>query len=564
MTTPHQILKEYFGHSDFRPGQLELIEAILDGRDAFGIMPTGGGKSICYQVPALLLSGITLVISPLISLMQDQIYSLKQNGIDAAFINSQLTDPQIDKVLNNARLGLYKIIYVAPERIQSSKFLDFCKNSNISFVAVDESHCVSQWGQDFRPSYSKIPEFVSNFRNRPIIGAYTATATHAVKTDVVELLNLKNPTIVQNSFDRSNLKFEVIQPDDRFKTLVHLLKSHKNEYGIIYCSTRKTVNTLYENLRRLKYSVGMYHAGMGDAERKQAQDDFIFDRTNIIIATNAFGMGIDKSNVSFVIHYNMPKDIESYYQEAGRAGRDGSDASCTLLYNGQDVMTNLYFIDNDKDKQYESDQQKLALQTIARQRLKTMQRYCTTNSCLRNYILRYFGEVRDNKCDNCGSCDIETLDYDITILSQKILSCVARTNQIYGINTIVGILRGSKDKKILSSGLDRQTTYGICKESETILKSTINHLIDYDYLYQTDDKFMSLRLGEKSNEVLKTKSPLSMTIASDDINNKSNKPKKRSRSFEYDFDSDETNTYIEKRFFVKCWGVATPPIENIF
>ncbi|MCL2062040.1 MAG: DNA helicase RecQ [Firmicutes bacterium] len=496
-------LKEYFGHDGFLDGQELLVEAVLGGQDAFGIMPTGGGKSICYQLPSLLFDGVTIVISPLISLMKDQIHALSQQGISAAYINSTLSETQVIKVLDHARAGKYKIIYVAPERLESRMFCDFCKAADIPFVAIDEAHCASQWGQDFRPSYAMIKNFISGFSKRPVVAAFTATATKKVQNDVESILGLKNPKVVLNSFDRKNLSFEVRKPKKKYEELAKLLKEKSDKYGIVYCSTRKMVEEVCDRLINDGFSAAKYHAGLSDSERHSTQDDFIYDKVKIIVATNAFGMGIDKSNVAFVVHYNMPQDIESYYQEAGRAGRDGSDADCILLFGGQDLRTNLFLIENTQDRTYESDEQMKELQSKARERLKLMEGYCNTASCLRNYILSYFGEAADKPCNHCGSCNSDMEECDITILAQKILSCVAKSSERFGRNLIIDTLRGSKNEKIARFGLNRLSTYGICTESAEEIKEVCNFLVENAFLYVTNDKFPIMKLGENSSRILK-------------------------------------------------------------
>ncbi len=411
--TAKTILKKYFGHDDFREGQDKLILSLTRGRDVLGIMPTGGGKSICYQIPALMSDGITIVVSPLISLMKDQVSSLVQAGIRGAFYNSSLTEGQSRKALYNMAQGMYKIIYVAPERLESESFVSVCRKLNITYVAVDEAHCVSQWGQDFRPSYLKIPEFIRKLSSRPVIGAFTATATDEVRNDIIKILELKDPFIITTGFDRPNLYFEVRRVKrkrDKFDELVGILADHKNESGIVYCSTRKTVDMVYENLCEMGFDVARYHAGMELEDRKESQDDFIFDRKPVIIATNAFGMGIDKSNVSFVVHYNMPKNIENYYQEAGRAGRDGSEAECILLYNPSDIFTIKYFIENQESNDEITPLMREKIKAKEFYRMNKMIEYCNTSDCLRNYILNYFGETASKRCGNCSECN-ESLNF---------------------------------------------------------------------------------------------------------------------------------------------------------
>ena len=392
----HVVLKQYFGHVTFREGQEELIQQILSGRDAFGIMPTGAGKSICYQVPALMLDGITLVVSPLISLMKDQVNALVQSGVQAAYLNSSLTVGQYAKVLALAAQGAYKILYVAPERLLVEAFVQFALQTRIAMVTVDEAHCVSQWGQDFRPSYLKILEFVDRLSYRPVISAFTATATMEVLEDVIRMLRLQDPYVVTTGFDRKNLSFSVQTPGSRMPALLEILRGYRGKSGIVYCATRKTVESVCAELNRKGMDATMYHAGLDNDVRHQNQDDFLFDRRTIMVATNAFGMGIDKSNVSFVVHYNMPKNLESYYQEAGRAGRDGEPADCILLYGAQDVRTNQFLIEANRDTEGGlTPQMQQAVIRKDMDRLKSMTFYCATTDCLRAYILRYFGEASE-------------------------------------------------------------------------------------------------------------------------------------------------------------------------
>lgn len=400
-------LKKYYGHDSFRVGQEKIIDSLISGRDVVGIMPTGAGKSVCYQIPALLADGITLVISPLISLMKDQVSSLIQAGIRGAYYNSSLTEGQCRKALANMAAGMYKIIYVAPERLEYDSFINICSGLNISYVAIDEAHCVSQWGQDFRPSYLKIAEFVDKLPSRPVVGAFTATATASVRDDIVRMLRLKNPFLLTTGFDRPNLFFDVRRCDskrNRFEELVAILTEKKDKSGIVYCSTRKNVDEIYEALRGMNFNAARYHAGLSDEERHKSQEDFIYDRTPVIIATNAFGMGIDKSNVSFVVHYNMPKNLESYYQEAGRAGRDGAQAECVLLYMPSDVFTIKYLIDNSAPNDELTAEQQEAIRRKDIQRMNAMIGYCNTSGCLRNYMLGYFGERRSEGCGACSGC----------------------------------------------------------------------------------------------------------------------------------------------------------------
>ena len=405
--TKFDALRQYFGHSEFRPAQEDLIDAVLSGRDVMGVMPTGAGKSICYQIPSMLLSGVTLVISPLISLMKDQVAQLKKAGIPAAFINSSLTAEQYREVLRRADDGRYKIIYVAPERLGTEAFNNFARQTKIALIAVDEAHCVSQWGQDFRPSYLGIAGFIETLPSRPVVGAFTATATAEVKSDVLRLLSLKNPLCITTGFDRPNLCFEVVRPKNKAACFLELIAKHSGECGIVYCATRKTVDTLHADLRGRGIAAARYHAGMDDIERRLNQEDFIQDRACIMIATNAFGMGIDKPDVRFVIHFNMPKSMESYYQEAGRAGRDGKPSDCTLMFSSDDIKIAEFLIRNSGRVEELTERERRIINRRDMERLDYMTRYCEIGSCLRSYILRYFGEVKKGKCGNCGNCKRE-------------------------------------------------------------------------------------------------------------------------------------------------------------
>ena len=503
MLDKNVILKQYFGHASFRAGQDQVVDAILQGRDALCVMPTGAGKSICYQVPALIFRGITIVVSPLISLMKDQVNALTQNGIQAAYLNSSLTSAQYAKVIGNMRRGLYKIIYVAPERLSVPDFLDACMDIKVDLLAIDEAHCISQWGQDFRPSYLKIADFVNSLGYRPTIAAFTATATAEVKDDIEYSLKLKSPFRITTGFDRPNLKFEVIKAKHKFDELLELLKKHTDDSGIIYCSTRKTVEEVGEKLNDTGFSATVYHAGLEDEVRKQNQEDFVYDRKNIMVATNAFGMGIDKSNVSYVIHYNMPKDVESYYQEAGRAGRDGENAECVLLYSPADVQTNQFLIEHSDPNPELTFEHQQALKARDYDRLKQMTFYSTSNTCLRNFILDYFGEKSSNYCGNCSNCLTQFTEVDITVESQKILSCIKRTGERFGKKMICDILRGSRNEKIIRWGLDSQTTYGLMSEyKEPQVREMIDHLEFEGYIEARGNEYPILALTAKSNDIL--------------------------------------------------------------
>ena len=490
-----ETLKTYFGYDTFREGQEKIVEAILANRDVLAIMPTGAGKSICYQIPALILPGITLVISPLISLMQDQVKALNDAGIHAAFINSSLTENQISKALYLAASGRYKIIYVAPERLENYEFLEFARNVEISMVTVDEAHCISQWGQDFRPSYLKIVEFIKNLPKRPIVSAFTATATEEVKNDILCTLSLADPEVVITGFDRKNLYYSVenIRRKDEF--IMEYIEKHPTESGIIYCATRKNVDNLFELLFKRGVSVTRYHAGLTNETRKKNQDDFIYDRTPVIIATNAFGMGIDKSNVRYVIHYNMPQSMENYYQEAGRAGRDGENSQCILLFSLQDVMIDRMLLDNKDFSDVDEEDEYLIRQRDIR-RLQTMEGYCKTTGCLRNYILEYFGEKTSGPCDNCGNCHREYHEVDMTAEAKWVVNCVAETRGRYGLTIVLGTLMGAKRARLRELRTEQYKSYGaLSGHSEAELRTLISQMTEMGYLYQTQEKYSVLKLG---------------------------------------------------------------------
>ncbi|MFR2599758.1 MAG: DNA helicase RecQ [Ruminococcus sp.] len=502
MSDKLSVLKDYFGHDSFRDGQEQIVDALLDGRDALCIMPTGAGKSMCYQIPALLFDGVTIVVSPLISLMKDQVGSLVQSGVPAAYINSSLSYPQFLRVLSNVEHGKYKIIYVAPERLLTDGFLDTCKKIKISMVAVDEAHCVSQWGQDFRPSYLKIISFVESLANRPIVGAFTATATNDVKEDIKKILRLENPFEITTGFDRPNLFFGVIKSSSKDEKLIDLIRERGDRSGIVYCATRKNVESVCELLCDNGFSAARYHAGLDEYERRKNQEDFVFDRKNIMVATNAFGMGIDKSNVTYVIHYNMPKNIESYYQEAGRAGRDGGEADCILLYSPKDVRLNRFMIENSEGNDELTIEENEQIRERDFERLKYMTFYSTTNDCLRGFILRYFGGEKKAYCGKCSNCLSVHKLVDVTIDAQKIMSCIARTGQRYGKTVICDVLKGSKSEKILKAELNNQSTYGIMKEvTARHIFGTIDFLAEKEYI-SAENETEVLKLLPKSRDVL--------------------------------------------------------------
>ena len=497
-------LKKYFGYSAFREGQEVLIDAILQGRDVLGIMPTGAGKSICYQIPALLLSGITLVISPLISLMKDQVQALNQAGIHAAYINSSLSESQISKALRLAAAGQYKIIYVAPERLETYEFLQFARQAEISMLTVDEAHCISQWGQDFRPSYLKIVQFIRQLESRPIISAFTATATENVKEDIVCVLGLNAPCVLVTGFDRKNLYFAVETPARKDMYVINYIEEHEAESGIIYCATRKNVDMLYEKLSTEGVAVTRYHAGLNGDERRQNQEDFIYDKKPVMIATNAFGMGIDKSNVRYVIHYNMPQSLENYYQEAGRAGRDGEQSECILLYSAQDVMINRFLLDNKEQKGEYTAEELEAIAERDEERLRTMIYYCLTTDCLREYILRYFGEKGAEHCGSCRNCLREYDKIDVTDAAVRIISGIKEVRQRYGINVIAGMLAGETRAKLREYGVSDYESFGSLREmSEMDIKQIINQMLVENLLLMTNDKYAILKLTPGADAVMK-------------------------------------------------------------
>ncbi|EJE7236246.1 DNA helicase RecQ [Clostridium sporogenes] len=501
------LLKKHFGYNEFRKAQEKVIESILKKEDTVAIMPTGAGKSICYQIPALIFEGVTVVISPLISLMKDQVDSLKEVGIEATYINSSLNNLEIEERIFNAREGLYKLIYIAPERLESDSFVRSLNKLNIDLVAVDEAHCVSQWGHDFRPSYTKISNFIRKLSKRPIVTAFTATATETVRHDILNSLELQNPKVFVTGFDRENLSFSVIKGEDKEKFIFDYLENNIGKVGIIYTSTRKEAESLYNKINKKGYKVGVYHAGLNDEERKRTQEDFSFDNIEIIVATNAFGMGIDKSNVRFVIHHNIPKNMEAYYQEAGRAGRDGEESECILLFSPNDIRLQKYFI----DESFLSPERK----NNEYNKLRAMVDYCYTSKCLRSYILEYFGEEPlEEKCNNCSTCNDNREEKDITLEAQKIFSCVYRMKERFGVNMVADVLRGSKNKKLLSLDLDGLSTYGIMEEfTQKDIVALMNKLIADDYMVTTDDKFPVVRLRAKSYDVLKGKETVAIKVS---------------------------------------------------
>lgn len=492
-----QILQKFYGYEDFRPGQKKVVESLLNRNDTVAIMPTGAGKSICFQIPALLFEGVTLVISPLISLMKDQVDSLRQLGIAAVYINSSVSKAQLYKDLQDISAGFYKIIYIAPERLTSEYLPDSFKNLNISMVAVDEAHCLSQWGHDFRPSYRNILNFTNSLRIKPIISAFTATATPEVKTDIINLLGLKQPNVFVTGFDRPNLYFSVLRGEVKDKFVIDYVKKHQDEAGIIYVGTRKDVDALQVLLEIKGIKAGRYHAGMTDEERNQMQEDFLYDNLSIMVATNAFGMGIDKPNVRYVIHYNMPKNMEAYYQEAGRAGRDGLSGNCILLYSPQDTQLQKFLISKSTESEIR--------QQLEYKRLQSMVDYCHTPQCLRAFILHYFGEFDvEEHCDNCSNCKLEGELIDITIDAQKVLSCVYRMHERFGVKMIAEVLKGSKSAKVKQFNFERLSTYGLMKERKLKdISDLILRLSAMQYLDITESQYPVVTLNELSWQVLR-------------------------------------------------------------
>ena len=491
------ILKQYFGHDAFRPGQEALVDGILAGRDALGIMPTGGGKSLCYQVPALLLPGVTLVISPLISLMKDQVAALGSAGVSAAFLNSSQSLEESRQVWSRVRRGECRLLYVAPERLENQRFLDLAVALEIPLVAVDEAHCISQWGQDFRPSYLKISAFISSLPRRPVLAAFTATATAQVQEDVIRQLDLREPVRVVTGFDRPNLFFDVRRPRKKVPELLALLEERRGRSGIVYCATRSNVERVWAELNRRGFSAARYHAGLDEEERRINQEDFQYDRRQIMVATNAFGMGIDKSNVSFVIHYNMPKNLESYYQEAGRAGRDGEAADCVLLYGAGDVATARILLTHGEG----GDPEPRELE-----RLNAMVDYCKTSGCLRGRILDYFGQPHPERCGGCGNCRGVFSQADITTQAQMILSCIKRVRDrlgyYVGAALIVQVLRGGHGHRLKELGLDQLSTYGLMREETRERVRAYLDCLEAGECVCTEPEYATLRLGPRAGAVL--------------------------------------------------------------
>lgn len=498
---PLDILQKYYGYTSFRKGQENIIKSIINKEDVLAIMPTGGGKSICYQVPALCLDGMTIVISPLISLMKDQVDALKTMGVKALLINSSLSNSEYSKVLEDIENDECKIIYIAPERLDSMEFVNIIRGKNISQVAIDEAHCVSQWGHDFRVSYKKIPHFINKLEKRPIVTAFTATASNEVREDIVNILNLHSPAVYITGFDRENLSINIVKSSSKNKYILDYIENHKNESGIIYASTRKEVESIYEGLLKRNYSVAKYHAGLSNDARHEYQEKFINDDIKIMVATNAFGMGIDKPNIRWVLHYNMPQSIENYYQEIGRAGRDGEDSECVLLFSPGDIHTQKYLV----EVGIENPERK----RVQYKKLQQMVDLVYSNTCYRKSILNYFGEHFLEECNNCSNCLNDGEVVDKTLDAQKVISCIARMKRSFGATMIIDVLRGSKNKKVLDLGFDTLTTYGIMKNySNEDLKTFINTLVSHGFLDVVENigvrgSFPTIKLNEQSLKVIR-------------------------------------------------------------
>ncbi len=518
-----EILKTHFGYDEFRKGQQQLVEEIISGGDVLGIMPTGGGKSLCFQVPALHFDGVAIVVSPLISLMQDQVMALKELGIPAAYINSSLTPRQVEMALDYAKNGRYKLVYVAPERLLTQSFLHFATNAKISMLTVDEAHCISQWGQDFRPSYLDIPKFIEKLPVRPPVSAFTATATKKVQKDIVGLLSLQNPQITITGFNRENLYFEVTKPKSKKDGLLSFVSRNKDKVGIIYCFSRKLVEEVCETLNKNGFSASRYHAGLSESERTRNQNDFLYDRVKIMVATNAFGMGIDKSDVGFVLHYNMPKDLESYYQEAGRAGRDGAPAKCTMFFSAGDVRNNMWLIENSKDTLNLEPKAAAALIVKDKKRLKIITDYAKTTGCIRNYILEYFGEKPTSPCKNCSGCNAKYENANVTEDARLIISCISSLRERFGGGVITSVLSGSKSKQILTWRLNENSYYNASDKSVKYLKSVMESLISSGYIEKTDSEYPTLKLTEQGKEFMRNGEEFEMKYAKEDKIPKSQK-----------------------------------------
>ncbi len=569
----YEVLKKYFGYDNYRTGQELLIDAVLDGRDVLGIMPTGAGKSICYQIPAVMLPGVTIVISPLISLMTDQVQALNQNGIRAAYVNSSLNEAQIAKVLRLASQGEYRIIYVAPERLETPTFMQFASEAPITMITVDEAHCISQWGHDFRPSYTKIRSFIDMFPQRPRVNAFTATATDIVRDDIISSLGLREPEVLVTGFDRENLYFGVKNvrgAAEKDRELLEIVGKHcsadgvgafahaADESGIIYCSTRKNVEAVCDMLREHGYSAERYHAGLSAEERNKNQDDFVYDRCSIMVATNAFGMGIDKSNVRFVVHYNMPQSMENYYQEAGRAGRDGEPAECVILFSPQDIMINKLLISHAGEGEDSSPEEIAAIRENAEKKLTSMTHYCQTSVCLREYILKYFGEDHAGSCGNCSSCNTQFDKVDITDECIKIVRCIRDCRQRFGAGVIAGVVGGSRAEKITERGLDELESYGSLSSYKSgDIRNMITELELGGYIKTTTGDYPVLILGKKCIPLVKGEDRVFMKKA---VMSSAKQPKKSKTALSLETESDrELFERLRKLRADIAAGAGVPP-----
>ncbi|HHT7238128.1 MULTISPECIES: DNA helicase RecQ [Bacillus] len=493
-TKAQELLASYFGYSSFRRGQDETIKNVLDGKDTVCIMPTGGGKSICYQIPALVFEGTTLVISPLISLMKDQVDTLVQNGISATYINSSISITEANQRIQLAKQGHYKLLYVAPERLDSMEFVDQLIDMKIPMIAIDEAHCISQWGHDFRPSYLHIHRILDYLPEKPLVLALTATATPQVRDDICNTLEINQENTIMTTFERENLSFSVIKGQDRNAYLADYIRQNQKESGIIYAATRKVVDQLYEDLGKAGVSVSKYHAGMSDHDRNEQQELFLRDEISVMVATSAFGMGIDKSNIRYVIHYQLPKNMESYYQEAGRAGRDGLDSECILLYSSQDVQVQRFLIDQSTGESRFSNEL---------EKLQNMTDYCHTEQCLQSFILQYFGEEPKEDCGRCGNCTDDRESIDVTRESQMVLSCMIRTNQRFGKQMIAQVLTGSKNKKVIEFNFHTLPTYGLLSNrSVKEVSEFIEFLISDELIAVEHGTYPTLKVTGKGKEAL--------------------------------------------------------------